>query len=255
MALLGAIARHTGVRKLTELALGQFGLSIVQSRQISRDSWAGLPSRPIRTVLDVGALKGELAENILAKKFPNAIIHSFEPSPVTFPKLKQVADRSNGRILAHPFGLGAEEGQFEFNVNESRAASSMLATTDVLKKEFPNAISTEKHSVVLKRLDDVANILNIKDELLIKLDVQGFEDRVIVGGRETFKKAIACIIEVQNAPLYETQPTFHDLYSVLTDMGFRFFGIFEQHTDAAGNILYFDAVFMKADSKWHATNS
>lgn len=36
----------------------------------------------------------------------------------------------------------------------------------------------------------------IKPEILIKLDVQGYEDRVIKGGIVLLKKAKACIAEI-----------------------------------------------------------
>ena len=82
-------------------------------------------------------------------------------------------------------------------------------------------------------------------EILIKLDVQGYEDRVIKGGEETFKKAKACIVEVNLYKLYEGQTNFKEIVELLYNSGFRYAGNLDQAFDNDGRVIYIDAVFIK----------
>jgi methyltransferase, FkbM family len=57
--------------------------------------------------------------------------------------------------------------------------------------------------IEVRRLSDVVRELNLRDPLLLKLDVQGFEDKVIAGGEDVVARAKIIIIEVSFQPLYE----------------------------------------------------
>ena len=85
----------------------------------------------------------------------------------------------------------------------------------------------------------------IQDDILIKIDVQGVEDRVLRGGETLFKRAKAVIIEVNTEHLYEGQAKFEDLFEILTSYGYQYGGNLEQHYDSSGKLLFFDAVFLK----------
>jgi len=99
----------------------------------------------------------------------------------------------------------------------------------------------------VRRLDDVAPALAppIEDDLLVKIDVQGFEDRVIRGGRTTIARARACIVEVQLVKLYEGQPSFRDIFLEMDSLRFDYVGNLDQYFGPSGGVLYFDAVFLK----------
>ena len=60
----------------------------------------------------------------------------------------------------------------------------------------------------------MADFLPLKPNLLVKIDTQGFEDRVIRGGEQTIKKASIVVVEVSFTKLYEHQPLFSDLRSI-----------------------------------------
>lgn len=92
------------VKPVAERAAGMKGMRIVPADQVPNVSWPGLPNLPIRTVLDIGACRGGFATEILRPRFPNAVIHSFEPSSDAIPRLKAKADASGGRQVVHNFG-------------------------------------------------------------------------------------------------------------------------------------------------------
>jgi len=232
--------------RATRALFDRLGYTIVPKWQQATETWGGLTRLPIKTVLDIGALRGEFATDILVPTFPGATIHCFEPSPDAFPLLATAASRSNERIVAHNFGLGEEEAELKFFVNvDFQASSSFLAQTEVNLEAFPQLERTEERVAKVRRLDEVAPELGIEPELVVKIDTQGYEAHVIRGGRETLRAAVACIVEVQVAELYQGTSHFDDIYMELNALGFVFCGTFDQILGREGKVLFFDGLFIK----------
>ena len=78
------------------------------------------------------------------------------------------------------------------------------------------------------------------------MDVQGYENRVILGGTKTFDIAKACILEVNIESLYERQATFKDITILLYELGFQYAGNLNQIYADDGHVIYIDAVFVKS---------
>lgn len=236
------------LKPLAQRTASLMGMRIIPETMVPGVAWLGLPSMPIRTVLDIGACRGGFAQEILAPRFPNAVIHSFEPSPDAFPHLKAKADASPGRHIAHNFGLGEKAETLTLHSTvDILPASSLLPSTTENTTTFPQTVRTKDLTVEIKVLDELASTLSpaIEDDLLVKIDVQGFEDRVIRGGRRTIRRARAVVVEIQNALLYEGQPTFRDVFLELDALGFTFSGVLDQFAGTDGRVLYFDAVFVR----------
>ncbi len=85
----------------------------------------------------------------------------------------------------------------------------------------------------------------INPELLIKLDVQGYEAHVMRGGGKTFRKARACILEVSLDDLYKNQTTFEDIFLLLSKVGFHYHGNLQQTYADDGHVIQVEAVFTK----------
>lgn len=252
MTRLAKAVRTAGLMQLIKpiavYAAGVMGMRILPASQVPGVGWLGLPNLSIRTILDIGACRGGFAKEILARRFPGAIIHSFEPSPDAFPYLDGTAATSGGRHIAHNFGLGEKAEKLALHsVVDALPASSLLRSTDENTTAFPQTAKTKEVMVDIKMLDEIAPTLHpaIEEELLVKIDVQGFEDRVIRGGRKTIGRARAIVVEVQSAFLYEGQPKFRDIFLELDALGFAFVGVLEQFAKPDGSVLYFDAVFVR----------
>ena len=92
--------------------------------------------------------------------------------------------------------------------------------------------------------------INLNDNMLVKIDVQGYEDRVIRGGQDTISRAEIVIVETSFQCLYEGQPMFEYIYEVLTKMGFSYRGALEQISNPIdGGILQADSLFVKDKGK------
>src|SRR5262249_47406759 len=159
----------------------------------NEDKFNWLRNLNIRTILDIGANTGQFAAEIHAI-LPEATIYSFEPLRDCY---EQLVTRMQGvpKFGAFAFALGSETSETEIRRSEFSPSSSMLRMGELHKQAFPFSSGEELERIALKQLDDVAGSLELVDNILIKIDVQGFEDKVIGGGANTIQSAKLLIIE------------------------------------------------------------
>ena len=226
----------------------KFGLDIIRLNKNSEHLLLGMRNLPIRTITDVGANKGQFA-SIIQKVFPEANIYCFEPVGDAFKELDRWARSRNGKVEAFNFALGDFEGEIEiFYHSEHSPSSSILKTTQVCESLYPVTKNQRSIKVQQTTLDKAVDNFNIPltPEILIKLDVQGYEDRVIRGGKKIFDKAKACILEVCLDQLYNGQATFKEITELLCNIGFRYTGNLDQSYADDGHVIFIDTVFVKS---------
>jgi FkbM family methyltransferase len=212
------------------------------------DKWAWLQNLDIETVLDIGANSGQFAEFII-KIFPKTSLYAFEPLESEYSRMNLNLGK-NPRFKAFNIGLGDINGSMDFFISSSSPSSSLLPMEAIHKKLYPKTAEQTKCVVKISRLDDFVNEFNlpIKPNLLIKMDVQGAENKVIEGGKGTFRQAQVVISEVNYFSLYKGQPLFKDIIDLLTELDFVYCGIFEQFNNEKDNLpLFADAFFIKQD--------
>ena len=197
-----------------------------------------------KTILDIGANEGQFADKMHAL-FPETMIYSFEPIPEAFAQLdKNFKDIK--QIKGINLAIGDTAGEITFNKNESSASSSFLDMADSHVESFDFAVKTVPIKVKVDTLDHVMGKEKIDLPMLIKIDVQGFEDKVIRGGTDTLKKADMVICEVSFTELYKGQLLFDDTYELFKNLGFSYAGSVEQlRAPDTNRILQADAIFIK----------
>jgi FkbM family methyltransferase len=199
----------------------------------------------INTVIDIGANEGQFIQRIRTV-LPHAKIFAFEPIPGCYKKIK--SDTDNADVTAFNFGLSDREGSMDINISNNLASSSFLDMKELHKSSFPEAVFVDKQQVTLKRLDDALSDYSLKTNILIKVDVQGYEEKVILGGEKTFEAATAVLVEAIFEPFYEGQWLFDDIYNHFTSGGFKFMGFTDQeHSKASGIPLFADAIFIRRE--------
>lgn len=234
-------------KRAIKKAFNYFGLDIVKKSKVPQWSFLGLKNIAINTIIDVGANTGQFAKSILPI-FPGAIIYCFEPLPEPFEELNKWVKKQNRRAIALNLGLSDRKGEKEiFSHVDHSPSSSFLKTTKVCENYYPFTKTQEAISVRITTLDKwVSTIsLSLESKILIKMDVQGYENRVILGGTKTFDIAKACILEVNIESLYERQATFEDITTLLYELGFRYAGNLNQRYADDGHVIFIDAVFVK----------
>ncbi|MEM6630817.1 MAG: FkbM family methyltransferase [Bacteroidota bacterium] len=137
------------------------------------------------TVIDVGANVGEVSLTASQLVGPKGNIISFEPDPVNFQRfMKNFNINSPKNVRVNQMGLGDQEGHF------------LLQTIDVNNKGknkiIPNSFNHSSEEEFSKRvkivtMDDFVKSHEISNIDLIKIDVEGYENKVLSGAIESLK--------------------------------------------------------------------
>lgn len=236
------------IRRSVRSVIHSMGYDLRALRSLPEVNWLGLKRDAIHTVLDIGANRGQFASRAL-KAFPGAKIVSVEPLPGPFEQLQRVAEKSKGRLRAFHLALGAPgcaaRADF-FEHTEHSLSSSFLDTTAAGRSAFAVTRKSQVVSVDVKTMDDFVSSLGaLRNDVLIKMDVQGFEERVCSGGLNTMKRAHALIAEINIVSIYEGQTRFRDLLAICESAGLHYAGNVEQVCDGAGKVLWIDALFVR----------
>jgi FkbM family methyltransferase len=239
------IARLTQILENPKLfSLWRRGIPIDTFRKLNQH-W--LTEAGINTIFDIGANVGQFAK-LIHEVLPTAMIYSFEPLEDCYEELKKQMQQVD-HFEAFKVALSDINGELEFHRNEYSPSSSVLPMADLHRENYPFTAKEYLTKVRSAKLDDIAKDLKIEDNLLIKIDVQGFEDKVIAGGRNIIRRATILILETSFQPLYIGQPLFEDIYDSLKQ-GFRYMGALNQNRSPIdGSMLDEDSIFVKKPSK------
>ena len=233
------------LRTIVKRPLNLLGLDLVRyNPRYSLGEYAYVASLGIKTVIDVGAHTGEFAR-MIKTILPEAAIFSFEPLQAEFQSLQQQMQNGAG-FMAFNCAVGDRNETIEIHRSSYAQSSSLLPMAQLHKEAFPVSAGHTVEMVEVKRLDDVLRDFELKREILIKIDVQGYEDKVIAGAGETISKARALIVEVSFRELYEGQPLFETIFEMLSEKGFRYFGnLYQLLSPVDGAPLQADALFLQ----------
>ncbi len=169
-------------------------------------------------VVDVGAnpIEGDAPyKRMLQSQL--CTVTGFEPQPAALDELN-AQKTANETYLPYVVGSGADK---ELNICRYSGWTSLLkprqAALDVFSHFQHNAEVIETLAVQTHRLDDIEEV-TIFD--LLKIDIQGGELDVFMGGIDHLKHAVAVQTEVSFITLYEQQPSFGVLDLTLRKLGF-----------------------------------
>lgn len=225
--------------------LQKLGVDVVRYRpQYALGEYAYLTTLNIKTVIDAGAHEGDFAR-MIRKLLPDAKVISFEPLRETFQALENSMRGVSG-FEAFNYALGDIDETVEMNRSDSTQSSSLLPMAELHKQAFPETAHATTETVKVRRLDSVLDGLELQPEILLKIDVQGYEDKVILGGENVVARARALIVEVSFQKLYEGQPLFDDVYLLLKERGLVYMGnLYQLLNPADGCVLQADALFIR----------
>lgn len=234
--------------KVARRLLRAGGLDVVRWSAPRPESLLGLTRFRVRTVFDIGANAGQFAK-VALDTFPEAIIYSFEPLDEPYRELTRWQKESDAkRVVPVKLALGDKTGEFEMRVHtQYSGSSSFLESTPTCHRLFPFTAEQESYRVRMTTLDAflAAEASEPPLEWVLKLDVQGFEDRVLGGAGTALARARACVVEVSLDPLYEGQAHFRGLVQLLEDAGLRYAGNWHQELAPDGHVVFIDAVFLR----------
>jgi len=221
-----------------------------ESEGSSLDLWSWLRvNGGIRTILDIGANNGEFAE-YLSTYFDAKQTIAIEPLPGCAEEVRQ-----RGKVIKNltvlECAVSDHEGKATLFENSYAPASSLLPVSSISTDEFPQTAGNQKEvEVAVRRLDDMINPDDFDREIMIKIDVQGLEDKVIQGGEKTFRAAKFVLVEMSFVPMYDGQPLFEEVHELLVNIGFRFAGIKNQvDSPTTGQPLFVHCLYINENKK------
>lgn len=227
--------------------LRKIGYEVKAISQLPQRNFLGLKqSLDIETIIDAGANLGQFGE-WMRNEFPDSTIHSFEPIKTTFDQLQGKTNR-DPKWQSYNLALSDTvcDREINFYVDHS-SSSSFLEATPNEAILYPETKAKIKQVVRCTTLDQwvVDEKLDLKHDILIKMDVQGHEDSVIKGATKILSRAKAVIAEANIENLLESQTSFAELVRLLAASEFHFIGVLEHGFLKDGRVASLDAVFTK----------
>jgi FkbM family methyltransferase len=179
----------------------------------------------IELVLDVGAHHGEFVREIRSNGYKGRII-SFEPDKNSFIELGKIQDHNLEIFFT---GLSSEEGFLKFNKYQNSFFNSFLEIDNELNIPITNLI--ESSFVKVTTLDSFLEKNLIYDKFFLKLDVQGFEMKILKGLNDYLENLIALQVEVSINAIYSGASNLEEILDWLFENGFHIVSIVTERFD------------------------
>lgn len=218
------------------------GIDINRYRPVEARRADLLRKEGVGLVLDVGANLGQYATSLRKAGFVGRII-SFEPISAAFSAL---AERAAQDTAWDCLNLALSEAGGSAALNVGGDFSSFLTMGAHLQASAPYARVSSIEQVTTARLDSLPLSIQASDRALLKIDVQGFEDRVLAGAGGVMPLIWMVECELSLVSLYHDQPLIFDIVSCLADQGFELRAIEPAFVEPrTGRILQVDGMFVR----------
>ena len=185
-----------------------------------------LQEKSIKTIIDVGAHKGEFAENALKIRSVEKII-AFEPQKKIFEILKnKFAD--NKIITLNNYALSGKVEKKIMKINKMSATSTLNQeiNDDSLYFKFKSFLLHQKNSIIAEEeintttFDIFFKYTTFDQSTLLKIDTEGYEIHVLNGSSKKINEVKFILIENQFSNMYKNV-NFKDCHKFLKDKNFR----------------------------------
>ena len=159
---------------------------------------------------DIGSNIGLMGIYAAHKVGDNGTVHAFEPEPDTFKILKEnctINKLKNIRI--NNFALGDNEGTANIypNLDINRGASSLVRSDGSIGKK-----------VTITTLDKYLTQVKINSIRLIKIDIEGYEFKMLKGAIELLRSENAPIICIEYSKKVQRNERLEDIYHFLKNV-------------------------------------
>jgi FkbM family methyltransferase len=178
---------------------------------------------PGDTFIDVGANIGYLSVIGAGRVGKNGQVHSFEPVPEYYQRLKKMALMNpDYKIIINQWALGETEGVAQIDITGHDNIGFNTLVPGFMKPEDRK----QSVNVPVRRLDKYIQEHKLNNIALIKIDTEGFEFEVLKGLKDClinpqFRPAILCEITPQVYSLMGYQ--LKDLFDYMKGFGYSCF--------------------------------
>lgn len=222
--------------RLLTFAAGRRGLRHGVAAAV--EHWRALSALDVKTVVDVGANKGQFAL-LAAGIFSDATIYSFEPLQEPAARFRATLGEN---VRLFETAIGPFDGEATIYVSQRIDSSSLLPITRQ-SEIFPGTDCKEERVVAVAPLRKYLSAEQINPPALLKIDVQGYELEVLKGCDPLLMLFQFVYLESSFVELYEGQALIGDVILYLIDKKFQFSGVYNQVVDSEGQPVQADFLF------------
>ncbi len=239
----------SSIKALINRILRRYGLEIVG---FSVDTSEALRFQTLLSyyridmILDVGANIGQYARSLRQGGYTGRIV-SFEPLADAHLRLLNASRKDRLWTIAPRLAIGNTDGETVINVSRNSESSSILGMLDSHLQAAPDSKYIDTERVRIARLDTIVNqYIEGSSDILLKIDVQGFEMHVLEGANNLLPKIRGLQIELSLVPLYEGQVLFSEMLNRIVEMGFELHALAPVFADRkTGRLLQVDGIFFR----------
>jgi FkbM family methyltransferase len=179
-----------------------------------------LSDHKINLTLDVGASTGNWASQLMDEGYNSKIV-SFEPLSGSYRVLKSRCSEFPNWECQN-FALGNEIGQTSINVSKNNESSSLSKILNSHIDAFPESKIIREENIQLKTIDNfLQNRSDLQGNIFAKLDVQGFEKKVLTGASGSLNRISILQLEMGLEALYDDEFLFCDWLKHLKTLHFH----------------------------------
>jgi FkbM family methyltransferase len=203
-----------------------------------------IPENPI--IVEAGAFDGNDSRK-MAQRWPQGVIHAFEPVPEIFTRLEKNTQKYSN-IIRYPYALSNCHGWQPFYISEKPARPGVASQAGSLHKPkdrlrvspliFPRTISVKTLTLV-----EWAEQYSVNHIDLLWLDTQGHELTILEAAVPILPQIRFILAEVSFIESYYNQPLYQDVVQWLAKHGYRHIGcdFSDKKKSFFGNALFTQA--------------
>ena len=226
------------------LRSGRLMQALLRHRVLAGAEHRHVLSRDIRTVVDIGANRGQFALAV-RQWAPTARVISFEPLPGPAAVFRSVF-AGDDRVLLHQAAIGPRPERRTMHVSARDDSSSLLPISSVQTSMFPGTGEVATTEVRVGPLEEFIKADGLRSRAMLKLDVQGFEYEALIGCESMLAHFDWVYCECSFVEFYSGQKLAADVIEWLAARGYGLCGVFNPAYDKAGQAVQADFLFQRA---------
>jgi len=215
---------------------------LVRHRVLAGVEHKAVLARPLATVVDIGANRGQFA--LAARAISGAKVISFEPLPDVAVIYRRVLG-DDPLTKLHVAAIGEKSESKLIHLSARDDSSSLLEIGEAQSEYFPGTQEVGTMEVEVGPLDNYLVENEIVRPAMLKLDVQGFEMQALAGCKSLIGNFDCVYCECSFVELYKGQKLAGDVIAYLGALGFGLSGMYNPSYDRGGNCIQADLLFEK----------
>lgn len=197
-----------------------------------------IDEKKVTLILDGGANEGQWATRVRRDGYSERIL-SVEPGGKAFRKL-QFNSRIDPLWTVSKHALGSKQETLTLHLASNDGMSSSLKKPERHLTEFPSVTFSGTEEVPVTTIENL--LQDFDGNVMLKLDIQGFELEALEGIGQAQRKIVAVELELTLQPMYCNEASVGWILFTLENLGFKLFSISEFGKLKNGQVTYFDVI-------------